>query len=418
MQSRAISKIIILGAIALVGMLFVQGVWLANSLDSRKRQFSQNVQAALQAASTSIIKYNGGDITTLQPIEQLSSNYFVVPINDAIQPSLLKSVLLSEFNRRNIRETFEFSIYDCSNEKIVFGSYISQNDQALINSEFPDITKDDYYFSVLFPNISFQLINEMSIWLSSSFILLLIVSVFVYTVVALFRQKKLADFQRDFINNMAHEFKTPLAAIGASSEMMLHEEMESKRRKQHISLINKETVRLTHQVDQFLQISKLDKASPELNITSINLQELITACANQFSWLIKKKNGTIHMELPEEEIYISTDKSHLSYCVHNLIDNAIKYGGMPPRVLIELRQEGNCKISIKDNGKGISKADRNFIFDKFYRISTGDIHDVKGFGLGLYYVKMMTKLLGGDIHLERSDDSGSTFVLEINDYEK
>jgi two-component system phosphate regulon sensor histidine kinase PhoR len=104
--------------------------------------------------------------------------------------------------------------------------------------------------------------------------------------------------------------------------------------------------------------------------------------------------------------------------VHNLIDNAIKYGGMPPRVLIELRQEGNCKISIKDNGKGILKADRNFIFDKFYRISTGDIHDVKGFGLGLYYVKMMTKLLGGDIHLERSDDSGSTFVLEINDYEK
>jgi two-component system phosphate regulon sensor histidine kinase PhoR len=264
-----------------------------------------------------------------------------VPINDAIQPSLLKSVLLSEFNRRNIRETFEFSIYDCSNEKIVFGSYISQNDQALINSEFPDITKDDYYFSVLFPNISFQLINEMSIWLSSSFILLLIVSVFVYTVVALFRQKKLADFQRDFINNMAHEFKTPLAAIGASSEMMLHEEMESNRRKQHICLINKETVRLTHQVDQFLQISKLDKASPELNITSIN-----------------------------------------------------------------------------DNGKGILKADRNFIFDKFYRISTGDIHDVKGFGLGLYYVKMMTKLLGGDIHLERSDDSGSTFVLEINDYEK
>lgn len=239
MEARVISKIIILGTVALVGMLVVQGIWLAKSLDSRKRQFTQNVQSALQASATAIINYNQGDATTLQPIEQLSSNYFVVLINDAVQPDLLKSVLLSEFNKRNIKETFEFSIYDCSTEKIVFGGFISQDEQSVIASRFQNIAKDDYYFSVLFPNISFQLINEMSIWLSSSFILLLIVSIFTYTVFALFKQKKLADFQRDFINNMTHEFKTPLAAIGASSEMMMTENMEQTRLKQHVAIIHK-----------------------------------------------------------------------------------------------------------------------------------------------------------------------------------
>jgi len=414
MQGKAISKIIILGTIALIGMLLVQGIWLAKSLDSRKSQFTQNVQSALRASTNAIIKYNGANTSMQQPIEQLSSNYFVVPINDTLQPSLLKSVLLSEFKLRNIDQAFEFSIYDCSSENIVFGSYISQKDEASINAEFPEILKDDYYFSVLFPNISFQLINEMSLWLSSSFILLLIVSVFAYTVFALFRQKRLADFQRDFINNMTHEFKTPLAAIGASSEMMMANNMQAGRRKQHVNIINKEATRLTKQVEQFLQLSKMEEFSPELKSESVNLSQLIVQCANHFDWALKEKGGKIEVNLPEQEIWLNTDKTHLANCLHNIIDNAIKYGGKPPLVRINLEQLNQEQlITVSDNGSGISKNDQNLIFDRFYRISTGDVHDVKGFGLGLYYVKMMSELLNGEVYLSHSDEKGTKMALKI-----
>ncbi|MFQ3214743.1 MAG: two-component system phosphate regulon sensor histidine kinase PhoR [Marivirga sp.] len=418
MQLKSISRIVVLGVLVLIGMLVIQAIWLKDSLDSRKNQFTQNVQAALRASASAIIEYNGGDVNAIQAVEQLSSNYFVVPINDAIQPQLLKTILVNEFKLRSVEETFEFSIYDCSNEKIVFGSYITQNEAAINAKEFPEIAKDDYYFSVLFPNISFQLINQMSIWLSSSVILVLIVIIYSYTLVLLLKQKSLSEFQRDFINNMTHEFKTPLASISASSEMIISEEMKPERLKQYASIIYKEADRLTRQVEKFLNLSVMEERITELNLEQLNLTDLLEDAKNHFASTLTQKYGQLTYTINLVEPMITTDKVYISNCLFNLLDNALKYTDDAPRINVKITtiDKASIVIEISDNGFGIKVADQANLFDRFYRVSTGDLHNVKGFGLGLYYVKLMAKTLGGDVYLKKSDGLGSVFVLKVKDY--
>lgn len=420
MQRKSISRIIILGAVTLIGMLVVQAIWLKSSLDSRKSQFTQNVQSALRASASAIVIANGGDANVMKAVEQLSSNYFVVPINDVIQPQLLESILVNEFKLRNIEDSFEYSIYDCSNEKIVFGSYITQDEAISSVTEFPEIAKEDYYFSVLFPNISFHLINRMSIWLSSSVILVLIVIIYTYTLMMLFRQKKMADFQRDFINNMTHEFKTPLASISASSEIIISESMEPHRLKQYAGIIHKEAERLSKQVEKFLNLSKMEDELPSLKLAPLNLVALMEETRIHFENDIKVLNASFSFHSSVDNPVITNDKVYVSNCLFNLVDNALKYGGKPARVELRLQEvdKGSMLLEVIDNGNGIDSAVQQYLFDRFYRVPTGDVHTVKGFGLGLYYVKLMSKILGGDIFLKKSNKQGSIFVLKLIDHAK
>jgi len=419
MQLKSNSKIIVLGVLVLIGMLVVQAIWLKDSLDSRKSQFTQNVQAALRASATSIIAYNGGDVDALQAVEQLSSNYFVVSINDAIQPQLLKTILVNEFKLRNVEETFEFSIYDCYNDKIVFGSYITQDEAASSAVEFPEIAKDNYYFSVLFPNISFQLINQMSIWLSSSVILVFIVIIYAYTLMILFRQKKLSDFQRDFINNMTHEFKTPLASISASSEIMLTEKMEHNRLQQYAKIINKEADRLSKQVEKFLNLSKMEDSITDVQLEKFDLTDVMEEVKVHFASELSAKNAQLTFKNNLQNPIVRSDKIYITNCIFNLIDNALKYAGSSPKIVVESNAINHSffSIQVSDNGGGIKRADQVHLFERFYRVSTGDVHTVKGFGLGLYYVRLMSKILGGEVYLKKSDAHGSVFILKLKNYE-
>ena len=414
MQVRSIKKLIVLGVITLIGMLAVQAVWLKSSLDSRQSQFSQNVQSALRASATTIIESNGGDASSLQPVEQLSSNYFVIPINDVIQPMVLKSILLSEFQLRGIDESFEFSIYDCSNEKLIFGNYVHKDEPIDGRADYPEIAKEDYYFSVLFPNISFQLISEMSLWVSSSLILLVIVVIYSFTLMMLLKQKLLADIQKDFINNMTHEFKTPLASISASSEMILKHDLTPQRQEQYAQIIHKEAQRLTGQVEKFLDVSKLEEASLSINLSQFDLVELVEEALEHFNKEITAGANRLKVNNQLNDSIICSDRLYLSNCFFNLIDNAIKYGGKPlaVEVIIYQDQHNYFCIEVVDNGIGIPSKAQEDVFKRFYRVSTGDVHNVKGFGLGLHYAKSISEALGGDIILKSSSSRGSTFVLK------
>ncbi|MEP1789236.1 HAMP domain-containing sensor histidine kinase, partial [Reichenbachiella sp.] len=316
-----------------------------------------------------------------------------------------------------IAEDFEYGVFDCTNKEMVYGRYVDlkeDNASEPTSSQFPQLNKDAYYFGVYFPNKTSTLAGEMWIWGFSSLVLLIVVVFFGYTLSAIFRQKKLSEIQKDFINNMTHEFKTPISTIALSSDVLQSKEIvqQPERLTQYAQIIKKEATRLQNQVDRVLQMATVEKNTISLTRQEINLNELI-AQSVQSAQLNLKEGGEIRFEPPVEDIIINADKVHLTNIIYNLLDNAVKYTEKAPTVVIAASSDNDgVVISIQDDGKGIDKKDHELIFKKFYRIPTGNVHNVKGFGLGLYYVKMIVEAHQGKITVD-SSENGTTFTVHL-----
>lgn len=407
---------VFLAAISIGGILFIQIFWVGKAFDLSNKQFEHNVNLALLNVTSTLCEINQNEILP-DPIEQLSSNYFIVNLNNKIAPELLEAILKSEFQKREIAESFEYGVFDCTNREMVYGRYIDlqENTQsAPASSTFPQLNKDAYYFGVYFPNKTSTLAGEMWIWGFSSIVLLVVVVFFGYTLMAIFRQKKLSEIQKDFINNMTHEFKTPISTIALSSDVLQSEEIarQPERLSQYAQIIKKEATRLQNQVDRVLQMATVEKETISLTKQAFNLNELIEQSI-QSAQLNLSNGGLITFFEKAKDATISADKVHLTNIIYNLLDNAIKYNENTPQINISTAsRESALSITVQDNGKGIDKKEQELIFKKFYRVPTGNVHNVKGFGLGLYYVKMIVEAHGGKITLE-SSNSGSTFTLDL-----
>jgi two-component system phosphate regulon sensor histidine kinase PhoR len=237
-----------------------------------------------------------------------------------------------------------------------------------------------------------------------------------YAIFIIFRQKRLSEIQKDFVNNMTHEFKTPLATIKISSEVLKNPNIinNQERLLNYETIINNETLHLTNQVERVLQMAKSGKDTISLNKEDFelapNLEEIID---KTYKPLIRSRGGDIQLEV-EDGLMIFADKLHFKNVIVNLLDNAIKYCREAPQIMIKAgRDQDQIKISIQDNGIGMSPENVKHIFDKFYRIPTGNLHDVKGFGLGLNYVKLIIKQHGGNIKVNSELDKGSEFCIFI-----
>lgn len=407
---------VFLAAVSIGGILFIQIFWMGKAFDLSNKQFQHNVNLALLNVTSTLCEINQNELLP-DPIEQLSSNYFIVNLNNKIAPELLESILKSEFQKREIAEDFEYGVFDCTNREMVYGRYVNLQDNltsAPTSSTFPQLNKDAYYFGVYFPNKTSTLAGEMWIWGFSSLVLVIVVIFFGYTLTAIFRQKKLSEIQKDFINNMTHEFKTPISTITLSSEVLQSPEIASQpeRLSQYAQIIKKEATRLQNQVDRVLQMATVEKNKISLTRQMFDLNELIEQSI-QSAQLNLTQGGQIEFNQQAHPSMISADKVHLTNIIYNLLDNALKYNDNIPHVDIST-QSGNNEmvITISDNGKGIDKKDQELIFKKFYRVPTGNVHNVKGFGLGLYYVKMIIEEHGGKISLESSKD-GTTFTINL-----
>ncbi|WP_420582587.1 sensor histidine kinase [Reichenbachiella sp.] len=416
MNRKTFRLVVFLAAISIGGILFIQIFWVGKAFDLSNKQFEHNVNLALLNVTSTLCEINQNEILP-DPIEQLSSNYFIVNLNNKIAPELLEAILKSEFQKREIAENFEYGVFDCTNREMVYGRYIDlqKNTQsAPASSTFPQLNKDAYYFGVYFPNKTSTLAGEMWIWGFSSIILLVVVIFFGYTLMAIFRQKKLSEIQKDFINNMTHEFKTPISTIALSSDVLQSDEItnQPERLSQYAQIIKKEAARLQNQVDRVLQMATVEKDTISLTKQEFNLNELIEQSI-QSAQLNLTQGGQITFSEKTVEAMISADKVHLTNIIYNLLDNAIKYNENIPQVNIStVSKENRLSIAIQDNGKGIDKQVQDLIFKKFYRVPTGNVHNVKGFGLGLYYVKMIVEAHDGMISLE-SSTSGTTFTLDL-----
>ena len=258
-----------------------------------------------------------------------------------------------------------------------------------------------------------------SIWplLFTSFILTLTLIVgFVYTLSTILKQKKLADIKNDFINNMTHEFKTPIATIAIANQSIQDPRIYSNIDKltYYTGIIRDENQRMLNQVEIVLQMAQLDKGELNLKLEMIRIDDLLLQAASSVQLQVEQKNGRLITNLNCDDVYLNCDGNHLLNVFTNLLDNANKYSPQDPSIAIESNFNAQyVVIKISDKGIGMSKEDQKRIFDIFYRVSTGDLHDVKGFGLGLSYVKAIVERHNGTVEVKSELGKGSTFILTL-----
>lgn len=415
MTRRTIRTVILLATVSIIGLVLTQLFWIDKAYELQEREFDDNVTAALREVAIEI-KDITNDSTEVAPVRKLSRNYFVVATSDTLHPYLLESLLENEFRARNILTDFEYNIYDCFTDSLVFDGSVTLSGKSYerpVNVDIPRSDSDSHYFGIYLPDKENYLTGQMGIWVLTSGILLMVFSFFAYTLAVIVKQKRLSEIKSDFINNMTHEFKTPISTISASSDILLSGAVEGdmSKRQRYYRMIHDESDRLRLQVEKVLQMAQFDHRSIDLNLVEADLHELIRKATASVQILLDERKGSIDLKLEAPLHLIQVDGLHFSNIIRNLLDNAIKYCDKQPHIIISTANNGNgITISVEDNGIGIPPKLQREIFGKFYRVPTGNIHNVKGFGLGLFYVKSLVKAHGGNISV-RSNGNGSTFTI-------
>jgi two-component system phosphate regulon sensor histidine kinase PhoR len=410
--------VIALAALSILGITATQIYWVRKAFDLKANQFNADVNLALENVATRIYDINKTPMPANSLVDQESSNYFTVLVNGPIDSNLLGFLLKNEFDKRKITADYQFGVYDCSKQCMAGGNYISptKNKIPVSLSELPSLEMDGYYFGVRFPQIEANLISQMGIWGFSSVVMLVVIFFFVYTLFVILKQRRLSEVQNDFINNMTHEFKTPLATIAISSEVLKDPSIAKnpERLLNYATIIENESQRLKQQVERVLQMAQTEKADVGLKKEQQDIHELIKEAVDNHKVALSSKRGEVGLALNATNSHILADKLHFTNVIGNLLDNAIKYCEKEPRISINTsNSQTSIQIEISDNGIGISPENQKKIFARFYRVPTGNRHDVKGFGLGLNYVKLIVEAHKGKISVQSKPGNGSIFTIVL-----
>ncbi|EMS34462.1 sensor protein RprX [Mariniradius saccharolyticus AK6] len=338
-----------------------------------------------------------------------------------VDTGVVRKLLQNNLKERGIVQDFDLGVLSDEGQIIPITQtdfpekLLSEGVQARL---FPgDILGKENFLMVHFPDKNAFILRQ--IWLpvlSSLFFIGIVIFCFVYAIKVIIRQKNLSDIKNDFINNMTHEFKTPIATVSLAVEALQDPDLMNQEafRKRYISVIKDENKRLGSQVEKVLQAATLDKKEFKLKLEEINLEEILEGARRQFELQVENKGGEITFESELGYPLIRADAFHLSHIFNNLLDNANKYCKEKPVIRIKAWEEGeHAFISIQDNGIGMNKDAQRKIFDKFYRVPTGNLHDVKGFGLGLSYVKTMLEAHKGEISVQSEPGKGSIFTIKL-----
>lgn len=319
--------------------------------------------------------------------------------------------LLAEFelalvNKDSLRkEVFTTPLFNKVSAKSIYSSRLFPNNFVPLND----------FLEIKFPNKETAVYKSVILPMSASlFFTLIVFLTFTITLITIIKQKKLAEMKADFINNMTHELKTPIATISLASDSIDNPKVVEKPEtvKYFTAIIREENSRMNKLVESVLQTARLERKTLKLNLKEVNLSKLTERVADQMGIQVKAKEGTIQFNKPINDVTIIADENLMENVIFNLIDNAIKYSTSVPDIKIVLKVlPGGLSLSVEDNGIGMSRSEQQRVFEKFYRISQGDVHNIKGFGLGLSNVKEITELHGGMVQLRSELGIGSTFTL-------
>lgn len=413
LKINRLNSIILLGLIATIGILIAQLFWTYKSFKFEEKKFSQKVHIALLEVARNLYDHNGHTFTTKDLIQKVANDYYVVNVNDDIEPAVLEHFLKTEFSKFNIVTDYEYAIYNCESDDMMYGKYISINDEADPKKEIQFEKYKDYiyYFAVRFPQEKSYLISNLRFWFLLSFALMIVLAIYVYSIYSLIQHKKYSELQKDFINNMTHEFKTPLSSILlASNYLNKNKTIQSDPKLlQYSQIISTQGEKLNQHVEKILNIARNDEFAVTLKPVNLNLHESLQKISNSF--LAKNENLKIELEV-NSDLTIQADEFHFENLVQNLIDNSIKYCDTQPIIKIKaVKTPKGIQLDFVDNGVGVSPKNLSFIFEKFYRASENKNKDVNGFGLGLYYVKKIVQQHRWKIWAINNPDKGLTISI-------
>ena len=344
------------------------------------------------------------------------------PIKERADSAIVATYLRSELEFNGLTLPFEFAVVNRSSGvvyKTEGYSPMSQQDVYSLTLFPNDPKSQQNTLNVTFPNKSDYIFSSVKFLVPSLAFTFLLLGVFLYTISIAFKQKKLSEIKNDFINNMTHEFKTPISSISIAAQMLNDDSVrKSPEMLKHVSgVINDETKRLRFQVEKVLQLSLFDRKNATMRLEEEDANANIYSVINTFKLKVEKYGGHINANLDAEDPIINVDRMHFTNVIFNLLDNAVKYRREDVAPELEVTtvnpDEDHIQITVADNGIGMKREDLRKIFEKFYRVSTGNRHDVKGFGLGLAYVHKMIDLFGGSIRAESEVGKGSKFIITL-----
>lgn len=419
MTNNIIRRVIVLGAISILSLLTVQTYWVLRTWDIQEREFNRRVNQAMLDAVIDLGNLSGFIPPPDNFVRQMSSNYWVVNIENPFEAHNLEFCLAKAFQQQNLKEDYKYGIFDCTTDQMVQGKLIkyTASEEPLAEPLQKHYDSDFiYYFGVEFPGKTTNILTNMWIVIVFTGLMLITVAFFIYTMFVILRQKQLSQLQRDFINNMTHEFKTPISTINISTDVFLQNETVQKDQRLHrySGIIKEQVLRLNTQVEKVLQLAKIERDNIELHVEDVNLAELITSISPSMELKVNDKKGVLHLDMKAPNPTVKADRLHLTNILHNLVDNAVKYSKEIPDIHIRLHNEGRTLVlAVQDNGIGIPKQYQKHVFDKFYRVPTGNVHNVKGFGLGLFYVKTMCKEHKWKLDLHSEPNKGTTITIRM-----
>ncbi len=336
---------------------------------------------------------------------------------------VIDSLISRSLKNKQINTKFEFGIFSPATNSMILQKSGKYPDELVNESFVFDLSPIGSMFAypnkllIYFPNEKTFIIGQLWVMLIVSVVLfLVIIAAFSFSTYTIFRQKRLSEMKSDFINNMTHEFKTPISTISLACEALSDSDIPKTESvyEAYIGMINEENVRLASMAEQILQTAVIDKGQLRIREELLDMDELIKAAMGSKSMALTAKSGTMDYQNNATRTQLMGDRVHLTNLIINLLDNAIKYCIVPPHIVINTANRGDLLlIRVQDNGIGISKSNRKKIFEKLYRVPTGNIHNFKGFGLGLSYVKAIVELHNGEVFVDSELDKGSTFTIQL-----
>ena len=423
MKLSRFNIVIIIGFLAIVGVIIMQLFLINNAHKLAKKDTEDKIFFALQDVLEKLYKDNLTGLLVSNQVEKVSGNYFTVNVNYEFENTILEHYLISEFQKNNLDVDFEYAVYNCSSDKMAFSNHINSNgkkEPIKCPSCFSKNPKYTYYFAIRFPDIEQNYFKNLNQYWIFTTVLFLVLIIYVYSVVLMLKQKKYTELQKDFINNMSHEFKTPLASILIASNYVKeqNEIKDNPKLKKYNQIIVNQTNKLNEHIEKILYVAKTESKQMLIDKTKFELKPVLDLVKDN---IILKYDREIDIDIITQKKYVlNADEFHIYNILFNLVDNAVKYSGLSPKieiVITEINQQ--LSIQIKDNGCGIPTKDLPFVFDKFYRVTRQDIKNIEGFGIGLSYVKKICDLHRWKITIANNTKKGIVVTIIINqkDYE-
>jgi len=419
MSNRRIRQLVVLGVFSIAGTLFFQAYWVIHTWQLNNQAFDRQVTLALRRVAQNLAELNGSQLPTTDLVRRKSPNYYVVNTRDIIEPGALEFFLRKEMDSVALRLDYEYAIFDCESDQMAYGKYVAYDtlDAYPAEPSFPKERGLNYYFGVQFPTMGSHLLARMGFSLGLALVSLISLLFFSFSLYVLLKQKRLSELQKDFINNITHEFKTPISTIHLAAGVLTQaqEIKSSQRLSKYAQIITEQNHRLNNQVGKVLQLAKLDQRTLLLEKKRIDLAVRIDKVLQHSELMAGSVQGKISWDRPPAPVWVEADPFHTTNVIYNLLDNALKYAQPKPEVEITLAREGEkVRLTIQDNGPGIDPGFQNRITEKFFRVPTGNVHNVKGFGLGLYYVKKICEEHRWSFRIHCPDKGGTQIEIEMD----